>query len=201
MSGSVLPDFPGKMFPFQREVDYYTATDESANKRIATLALQQYPIYTYKISYELLLDTLTPSEIKLLVGFYNQMGGRFDSFLYTDPVFNTVIDEVFAVADGTSTNYQIIATLKASPTGAGAPDIIQNFNGAPVIKDNGSTVSPTLGPTGIVTFGTPPTSGHILTWSGQFYQRCHFLNDTLQVKQILYRWWSCDELAFQSVLL
>lgn len=204
MSSNVLPVYAGLTFSKPRTTSYKTLSDSSLSLRVANLALQQYPIHSYDLNYEILHDDISPSEVKAIVGLFNACAGRFDSFLYTDPVFNTVTAERFGTGDGVSTNFQVIATFQNSG-GPGGPDIVQNFNGLPSIFDNNSLVTVgtgyTLGPTGIVTFATPPTAGHALTWTGGFYQRCHFLNDTLEVQRFMNKWWQIDSLAFQSVLL
>jgi hypothetical protein len=54
--------------------------------------------------------------------------------------------------------FQLIAAF-LNTGGPGVPEIIQNLNGTPVIKDNGSTVSAanyTISGQGLVTFNTPP---------------------------------------------
>lgn len=201
MSSFILPALPGLYWPLSRKTNFVTLTDMSLSKRVANLAIQQYATYTYTHIYSLLRESVAPSEIKQLVGLFNACRGRHDSFLYTDPLYNTVIGEPFGTGDGTTTQFQIIATMK-SANGAGGADIIQNFNGAPTIYDNGGTPgSYLLGATGIITFATAPLAGHALTWSGSFYQRCHFLSDTLQVRQIMKQGWEIQQFQFESVLL
>jgi hypothetical protein len=58
-----------------------------------------------------------------------------------------------------------------------------------------------LGPTGILTFSVAPTAGHVLTWTGSFYQRCHFTTDTLDAQQFMNKFWQIDSLPFSSVIL
>lgn len=201
MSSLVLPAYKGLIFPIKRTTSYKTLSDISVANQVANLALQQYPVHSYDLQYELLRDDVTPSEYRAIQGLFNACGGRFDSFLYLDPVFNAVTAEPIGTADGTALSFQIIATFQ-NTGGPGGPDIIQNFNGAPTIFDNGSvTGGYTLGPTGILTFGTPPAAGHKLTWSGSFYQRCHFTVDTLDAQQFMKGWWQLDSLPFKSVLL
>lgn len=201
MSSFVLPNFPGLMFPIGRSTTYKTLTDLSLAKQSANLALQQYPVHSYDLKYELLRDNVSPSEIKAIVGLFNYCRGRFDSFLYSDPVFNTVTAEQFGVGNGVTKDFQILATFKIAG-GVGAPDIIQNFNGTPSFFDNGSPAgTATLGPTGILSFSSPPAGGHILTWTGGFYQRCHFLDDMLETQQFMNKLWQIDSLKFESILL
>lgn len=200
MSSFILPSYKGLVFPIKRTTSYKTLSDTSVANQVANLALQQYPVHSYDLQYELLRDDVTPSEYRAIQGLFNACGGRFDSFLYSDPVFNTVIAEPIGVGDGTTTAFQVIAAFQ-NTGGPGGPDIIQNFNGAPSIFDNGSGASYALGPTGIVTFLSAPAVGHVLTWSGSFYQRCHFTVDTLDAQQFMKGWWQLDSLPFKSILL
>lgn len=201
MSSSVFPSLPGLTFPVTREVTYKTLTDESMSRRMATVALQTYAIRQWTLPFSVLRDNVSPSELKALHGFFNSVRGRYDSWLYLDPVFNTVTNEPFGTGDGTTIAFQLIATFKNSG-GPGGPDIIQNFVSLPSIYDNGSPVSPALGPTGIVTFVTPPASGHALTWSGQFYYRCHFLDDTMELTNIMNNLWDSKKgISFRQRLL
>lgn len=201
MSSLILPSLPGLTFPIRRSTTYKTLSDLSLAKQSANLALQQYPVHQYDLQYELLRDDVTPSEYKAVVGLFNACYGRFDSFLYSDPVFNSVTAEQFAIGDGTTVAFQLTAAFKIA-SGPGGPDIIQNFNGLPTLFDNGGAAgSYVLGPTGIATFVTPPTTGHVLTWTGSFYQRCHFLDDVLDTQQFMNKWWTIPSLRFESVLL
>lgn len=200
MSSFIFPSLPGVAWPLGNSVSYKTLSDESMSKRLASLALQVYPIHTWSLSYDILRDDVNPSDIRSIVGLFNACRGRFDSFLFSDPTFNSVVNEKFGVGDGTTKAFQIVAQFK-NAGGAGGPDIIQNFNGAPTIFDNGASVSYSLGPTGIVTFLNAPAAGHVLTWTGGFYYRCHFLEDKLQVQQFMNQWWSTQDLKFRSHLL
>jgi hypothetical protein len=40
-----------------------------------------------------------------------------------------------------------------------------------------------------------------LTWTGSFYQRCHFTTDTLEAQQFMKGWWKLNSLPFSSVIL
>lgn len=202
MGNLVLQHIPGLTWPIGRTTNFKTLTASSLSNRVANLPIQQYATYTYSHVYELLRDDITVSEIKALVGLFNACRGRFDSFLYSDPAFNQVTAEPFGTGDGTTVAFQVLATFQNS-AGPGRADIIQNFNGTPSFFNNGTLITSgvTLGPTGILTFTTPPVAAHALTWTGQFYQRCHFLNDTFTVQRFMNKWWQADQFTFQSVLL
>lgn len=201
MTDSVFPVLRGQSWPVVRHTLFKTLVDEALSRRVSTLALQQYPMYEWEVAFEWLADNATPSDIRSIVGLYNQCQGRADTFLYRDPIFNAVVAEPFGVGDGVTLDFQLVAKF-ANVGGAGASDIIQNFNGAPQIFDNGGLPNPhLLGPSGIVSFSPAPSPGHILTWTGAFYYRCRFSDDTLETSDFMANWWEVKSLKFRSILL
>jgi hypothetical protein len=136
MSGLVYPaNLPGLTFDSTRTPNFNTGVQAALSTKESRIAYQQYPQMMFELQYELLRDYVTPSDLKALVGLFMAVGGRFDTFLYSDPAFNTVANMQFAVADGVSTAYQITATYQNSG-GPGGSEIIQNFNGVPVVNIN-----------------------------------------------------------------
>jgi hypothetical protein len=75
------------------------------------------------------------SELRAIDGLFEAMQGQFDTFLYQDPDFNTVTAEQFGTGDGATSAFQLTAKFQKTG-GPGWPNIIQNFNGAPVIYRN-----------------------------------------------------------------
>lgn len=65
------------------------------------------------------------------------------------------------------------------------------------------TSTQTLQPNGTIAFlGTAPPLGSKLTWSGNFYYRCRFLEDSLQdLQEFLFESWELGSLKFRSVIL
>lgn len=117
----------------------------------------------------------------------------------TAPALST--SQAFATGDGSTKPFSIIRSLVTG----GAQDLVQNFVFAPSIYDNGAIVNPvnyTIDQYGTITFTVAPTAGHTLSWTGQFYYRCHFLDDFWdQLHEDFYQLWSIGEIKFRSVLL
>jgi uncharacterized protein (TIGR02217 family) len=197
-------NLPGLMFSSSRMPCWKTGYQEALSGKASAISYQQYPVYEWAFSYELLRHDLTLSELKTLMGFFNSMRGRFGSFLFLDKLFNSVTEEPFGTGDGSKTGFQLTAAFQ-NAGGVGIAEIIQNLNGAPVIKDNGVvktlTTHYTIGPTGIITFLSAPAAGHALTWSGSFYYRCRFKNDEQDFSEFLSRFWETKTLKFRSVIL
>ena len=54
---------------------------------------------------------------------------------------------------------------------------------------------------GLITFTTAPASGAVLKWSGAWYYRCHFKEDTAEFQTIFNGGGSLDELVLETVKL
>jgi len=163
----------------------------------------QYPTVHWDLNYEILSQTGAVDELKEIEGLFNSKQAQAGTFLYLDPIFNTVTAERFGTGNGTTKQFQLIAAFGNSG-GPSTPEIIQNLQAAPAIFDNGSPVSTsayTIGPTGIVTFNTAPTSGHALTWSGSFYYLAQFEMDDLEPEEFLNRLWELQSTKIKSVIV
>lgn len=204
MSNSVWPsNIPGLTFSGRRVPMWKTGVQEAVSGKESRIAYSVYPRIRFELQYEILHDDTAPSELKALVGLFNSVQGRFDSFLYTDPDFSSVTDEQFGVGTGSATTFQLTAKFQNSG-GPGYAEIIQNLNGAPVIKDNGSVVpggNYSINSVGVITFTTPPTTGHTLTWTGSFYYRVRFDDDEFDVSEFMDRWWQIDSIVLKSIKL
>jgi hypothetical protein len=210
MSGLLYPsNLPGLMLEVIRSYKWRTAQQEALSGKQSTLQLRAYPLVHFELNYELLRDNVTPSDLRALVGLHNQVAGRWDTFLFTDPDFNTIPSsspQNFGVSTGsTATTYQLVASFENSG-GPGGLEMIQNLNGTPVLYDVTaaaiiSAATYSISATGVVTFSTSPTSGHVLAWYGSFYYRCRFDDDEIDWTKFMNQWWEAKKVAFTSVTL
>jgi uncharacterized protein (TIGR02217 family) len=212
MSSFLFPyTLPGIKFDYLRAYVWHTGVQKALSGKQSTIAYQLYPMVRFEYAFDHLLDSNIPADISAMVGLFNAVQGRFDTFLHTDPDFNTITSANaaqygrFGTGDGSTLVFQLLALYQNSG-GPGQAEIIQNLNGTPILYDNGSVISAanyTIGPTGIVTFGAghAPANTHALTWSGSWYYRCRFDADTYDFKKFMKSLWSIDKITFTSVLL
>lgn len=201
----VFPSLLGIEWDVSKTPEFSTLVQRAVSGREVRISEMVYPLYTFKMRYALLRDqsnTAAPSspydELRKLVGFFLMHYGSAVAFLYTDPDDGTVTDMSFGTGDGSDTTFQLIRTYGTGGFTFAEP--VQNLNGAPTaIKANGVTVNPanySVGSTGIVTFTTPPTNGHVLTWSGSFYYRVRFEQDASEFSQFMKNLWENREVSF-----
>jgi hypothetical protein len=163
-------------------------------------SLTQYPVWDFTMTVPYLsgrMDDPT-SGISQLMGLYFSCNGRAGTFLFNDPFDNTVTAANFGTGDGSSQTFQLVR-----PMGTGGNDIVQNLNGAPSLYNNGTLLTSgySIDSKGVVTFDSAPADGHALTWTGSFYFRLRFKEDTLQeLKEFFNEAWTA-QLDFESVIL
>ena len=196
MGQLVYPTLPGLDFGVSRQVmPPPVAIRTTPSQREYRGRDSSFVRYSYELIYSFLRSSATWNELQTLVGFYNLVGGPFDSFLFTDPDDSVAAGVQFAVGDGATTVFQL-----TRPYG-GFAEAIYDFNGPLNIYDNGSNVGAgaSVSSAGVVTFTTAPLAGHLLTWTGNYYRRCRFLDANMNPSKFLQNVWELRKVSFISV--
>jgi uncharacterized protein (TIGR02217 family) len=188
MSEPVFPTLPGKMWPMVKTPIWSTAVQRSANGREVRSSLYANPLWKFSLSYEFLRSDAT-QELQQMLSLFNLSRGQFGTFLFLDPTDSAVTDQLFGTGNGS----QIVFPLTHAIGTFVEP--VAAVVGSPVFKANGSVVSATVA-NGVVTFASPPTGA--LTWTGQFYYRCRFLNDDLDFANFMQGFWEAKKVEFRS---
>lgn len=198
MSNAILPTLPGLKFNDTKTPSFVTRTHRAVSGRELRASFQQYPLWTFSLAYEVLRDTPADPELETLVGFFLARQGSFDSFLYADPSDSSVTDMGFGTGNGVATQYQLTRTYGAGGHAFAEPT--QNVSALSNIKKAGVTQTPTthysVSSTGLVTFTTPPASGAALTWTGTYYHRVRFVQDSSEFSQFLKDLWEAKKIEF-----
>ena len=203
MSSLVYPaNLPGLTFGRTRTPMYATGIQSRVSGKESRLSYRAYPLWRYELKYEWLDDRIAVSHLKALQGLFMAMRGRYDSFLYSDPYFNAAAAFQFGTGDGSRTAWPITVRFENSG-GPGGDELVQNFNGTPQVYKAGVLQTAggahySLDGTGLVTFTAAPTAGQALTWTGGFYYRCRFTDDSLSFEEFAARWWTTRTVSFQT---
>lgn len=208
MSALVYPaSLPGLTFDNTRSPNYNTGVQPALSGKESRLAYQLYPIMEFELQYEFLTGaSQTSSDIRALLGLFMAMKAQADTFVFNDPEFNTVAAMNFGTGDAVTAVFQLTATYQ-NTGGPGGPEIIQNLNGAPQIFVSGTLqtlgTAYTLGATGIVTFlgGHIPAAAAPITWTGSFFYRCRFTDDSMKVSQFVNKFWENKQVTIRQVKL
>jgi len=184
MSNAVFPSLPGLKWDQARTVlapPVHVRTTPSRREfrsRSATV-----PRYQYALTYEFLRHGAQfgalGTELQTLVGFFEQRGGSFDSFLFVDSVDNSAVNQVFDTGDGVRQTFQLVRTF------GGFVLPIDAVSAVAQMAIGGVPTSAYVISGGQVSFDTPPGAGLVLSWSGSFYRRVRFLRDQCDTNQFL----------------
>ena len=200
MSSAVFPVLPGLKFDVIKQPIFSTKIQRASSGKEYRAAFYQYPLYKFTFAYDLLRDAATFQELQKVMGFFNARQGSFDNFLFSDPSDAGVTAQSFGTGDGNTTTFQLTRTYGNGSFNAS--DLVQNVN-ANAVYDNGNAVTYgsgagnyTVGSTGIVTFGTAPVANHALTWTGTYYYRCRFVDDSLEFNNFMNGLWELSKISF-----
>lgn len=222
MSNAVFPALPGLKWNIKRMPMWKTIHQESASGKTLTASLMSYPLRKYSLSYEFLRDNAT-AELQNLEAFFNSRRGAFDTFLYNDPDDRAVTAQAFGSGDGVTTSFQLVRARGgfiepvqsinfSAGSGVSADALItadstvtadSNWSSGPVVMVNGVTKTSgtdyTISALGVVTFTVAPAAAASLTWTGNYYWRCRFVQDMIELDKFLLGLWQLQKLEFVIV--
>jgi uncharacterized protein (TIGR02217 family) len=197
MSNSVFPTLNGISIEATRSPLWNTMKLETPSGREYRGTFQLYPRYRYTLVFNYLRDTSLAQDYRTLLGFFNSMRGGFDTFLFTDPDDNSATNQNFGTGDGSTKTFQLLRTL------GNFVEPVYDINGAPTIKVAGVTKTAgsdyTIDSTGGVHFTAAPAGGAALTWTGSFYWRCVFEDDTIDFDKFMNLLWSVKKVSLKTV--
>lgn len=199
LSDLIFPTFRGLQYPIGKTPHWNTIVQESISGVKKFLQCYTYPYYTFNLSFSYLSDmNLQQDDIHKLMGFYNQLGGAGQDFLFADPLFedNRCVKQTFSVGDGTTKEFRLVHKFG---------DFIEPIFGMkdkPRIYVNDIEITNfSWDNTGLITFANPPAENAVLKWTGRWFYRCHFQNDEAEFQQIFYGGWDLEEIVLESIKL
>lgn len=200
MSSLVFPTFPGLSWGVTVTPKFSTAVKTAISGRELRAAMAAYPMWEIALQYEFLRGGSLGTDLDTLAGFFLQVKGQWDSFLFPVPGDQSVTGASFGTGNGSTTAFQLTRTRGAG--GFGFTEPVQNLNAAPsiyvagVLKTAGTHY--TVSSTGVVTFTTAPANGAALTWTGTYYFRCRFLQDDSEFNLFMQDLWDLKKLAMRG---
>lgn len=116
--------------------------------------------------YEAAYPLAAKAKIDTVMAFFRARRGALRAFRFRDWGDYQVTAAPFGTGDGTTTVFPL--TLRYSDSGATYTRRIARPAEEFAVAVAGAPTEVTVGPSGLVTFGTAPADGAALTWSGAF---------------------------------
>jgi uncharacterized protein (TIGR02217 family) len=200
-NADIFPFLTGQQFIASKTPIWSTQKDVAVSGVERVRAMWSYPQWRFKLGYEFLRGDTTNQELQRLLAFFNGHLGGFKAFFYYDRSDNAVANEQIGTGNGTNKLFQLTRTMTVG--GFTYTEPVRGVSGVPVVKVAGVTKTLgthyTIDPMGVVNFGTAPTAGQAVTWSGNFFFLCRFNSDELDTQQMWDKVWSADGIEFRSV--
>jgi hypothetical protein len=180
------------MWDGKKKPVFNNITHSPVTGRDIHISLYGEPIYEFTLSNQ----WLSQADKDALMGFFLARRGSFESFLYSDEDC-VMVNHVFAIGDGVTTTFQ----LGRFQNGL-YHEAVHNFAPNPLIYRDGLVltldVDYVMTATGEVTYYLG--NGTELSWTGQAYYRCVFMDDSLEYNQFANRLYDCNEIKFKGSL-
>ena len=203
----IFPDLPGLGWSIIKTPSFSTRVQKSVSGRELRIADQLNPIWEWTLTFEILRDRWDArsepglgtlyNELRTLAGFFLARRGSFEPFLFKDPSDNYINEQYIGTGDGFNANFQLYRTFGQYFEPITAPYLL-------IVRDQAVTVPPEQYSVnfanGILTFGTPPIAGHIISIDMNYFFRVRFSDDSSEYENFLYQLWSAKEIKFRSVL-
>lgn len=193
MSNHVFPTLPGISIEIDRAPIWNSIVHRSASGRSVGLSPMFHPNWRYKLRFEF-LRAGAEAELQAIVGLFNKLHGRSDTFLFLDDTDKTATSQVIGTGNGVTTAFRLYREYGGflEPVLA-THSIASVYVGAALVSPANYSVS-----AGVITFSTPPANGATISWTGVFYWRCRFDYDELNASRFLQDLWKADSVSFTT---
>ena len=187
----VFPSLSGITWGSTKKPEFKTTVFESLSGQESRIAFRKYPKWIFKISFEFLIDDKETEDVQSLLGFLLKHCGMQTAFLYSDPNDNTVVKQYLGTGNSLTTTFQLTRSIN------GFSEPVENINGSLLIYINNVLVTNyTLSSSGTITFTLAPSYGDILSWSGSYYYKVRFLNDSHEITEVSDGLFECHDIEF-----
>lgn len=194
MSDAVFPELPGLTWDREKNPEFKTVIQTSASGCEKSAAMWVYPKWHFKLSYEFLRDDGTmQGELQQLIGFFLARRGDFDTWLYRDPEECRAVNQVIALGDGVTKEFQLVRNF------AGLIEPVFGIKVKPTILVAGAAAEFDFNTWGLITFTDPPPDHAQIVATFDYYYRVRFKNSMMELNQFVKSLWSAKTVEFASV--
>lgn len=196
MSDNYFPTLPGLQWNVSKAPEYSTGIQRSINLHELRASFSCMPVWHFKLSYDVLRQGNLPvagvpvpyDELNTLAGFFLAHYGDWDSWRFLTSEAN-VANHAFAIGDGANVTFQLTRPVGIANEPIGNAVITS-------LTVNNSAATYTIAANGAVTFSSAPAGNAVARWSGSFYYRCRFKDNTQQFTEFMRQLWEAKTVEF-----
>jgi uncharacterized protein (TIGR02217 family) len=191
---TVLPGLDIKVIWRPKALNF--APQQHASGREVIVGAAQYPMHEFELQYNGLRNYPTIVEFQTLMGFFLQLAGTLNGFLFSNPYDNQVTGSQIATGDGATTKFILTRTYGAGGYTAAEPigylntilPAVFNVYVNGVLKTLGTdyTLDQTFPGKQTITFTTAPPATQPVSIDASYWYFCRFSDDALDFEQLVY---------------
>ena len=189
MSNLVFPRLPGISIERTRSPYWDSKVQRSVSGKSVGFTAYTYPLWKYKLKFEFLRSNGS-AELQQIVGLFNRVYGKADTFLFQDDDDCTATDQIIGYGDGTTKSFRLIRSYGDFTEPLAKAKQIDS------VKVAGTAVTAYSEAGGVLTLATAPSAGQEIRWSGSFYFRCRFNADAIDFDRFLWELWKTGSVEF-----
>jgi uncharacterized protein (TIGR02217 family) len=193
----LLPVLPGQRLIARRAPLFSTGMSTASSGRERRRQRWAYPIWEIDLSFEVVRERPSLTELSEMYAFFCNKAGAFREFFFYDPYLPAVSGVRIGTGNGSNRDFQLLRVYSTGAFQYAEP--VRGVLGSVSVLVSGSPVSATVGPYGLVTLATAPSSGAAVTWSGVPLTLVRFVDDTIEPAQMTYNLWSVDGVKVRTV--
>ena len=198
----VFPTLPGISWSVRKKPVFSTRIAPHVSGREVRLGMYSSPIWEFEVAFDGLDSSAAGSypglgsqSLQSLMGFFLQVYGQYQTFLWIDPTDSVATGQVIGVGDGATTFFSIVRTLGGFVEPVGWVTTLNHvyLNGA--LQSSGfSLVAPNK-----LSFSSAPGSSVVVSADFVYAFQCRFAADEQDFEQSMQHLWEARGLKFRSV--
>lgn len=212
MTLEVFPNLDGLTYEIDLALEFNTHLFRPIDRtkgRESTVALQEFPIMNFTVNFDFLIKERDENQLLALLGFFYRQRGRLNTWLFDWPEDNAATNVLLGTGNGVTTDFPLRRAIGGvfEPTNFINPveDPLNLRTFSPYIYVDGDKATPgtdyTVTAAGVLQFITPPASGAIIRWYGNYHYVCRFTEDTLKLNQIGKNFHEAQSLQFYGSVI
>lgn len=194
MSLPIFPNLSTMAWNSTKKMKFKTIIQESGSGKKKTRSLWSAPEWTIKCSYTCLEQSREKQDLEEIYGFFGQVKGAGEPFLWWDPEDNTETNVQLGIGDGVKTQFQLLRNYAGKFL-----EIVLDPRIVSEVRAGSNPVAFTLGTDGVININPAPAPGLTITADFTYYWRVMFADDSLEAENFWYNLYKLKSIEVVSV--
>jgi uncharacterized protein (TIGR02217 family) len=177
---------------------FLTGIAEHVSGRESRATKMAAPIWEIELTYDLLRMNVPNDELRQIIGFYGEIKGQSQAFLFEPPALSPLRGQVLGIADGVTRTFAFVRSI------GGYSEPVAAVSSLAAVYVDGVVLAATqyvlnIGPPASITFLAAPADGAVVAADFGFYLLCRFEDDQEDMEEFANRLFALRSLKLRTV--